>query len=127
MPSNALSSKRTYLVKPKVCKSIPKWKKITSGSFPDCGWEPNQITVQVGVPASADFFACLLCEPAGNSYQIDWTPDKVYLLYPPPTSNCVKITVDFEAYQVGQGSLVAKATWFNGATCTATLPIVVIP
>jgi hypothetical protein len=127
MVSNSLSSRRGIIRRPKVCKSIPKWKLITSGSFPACSLEPTEQTISEANYADLEFFACLLCEPKTIGINVTDDPDGGYFVYSADPENCVNLGMTWFPPAPGDFVVTLTAHWFTGATCSASATIHVVP
>ena len=126
MTSNAMSRRGQILHRPKVCKSIPKWKKIAGGSFPACSLEPSQATIDVDETLGMEFFACLLCEPKSNPIGVQVTATDGDFLIDAPHGNCTPSPASYKSSVPGEKYLQVLVTWFTGAKCYATAQITVV-
>lgn len=125
MVSNKLSSRRTFLVRPKVCKSLPKIKLAAMASAALVYFDPSQKNEGINQWGSVDFYACLPCEAVGSDVAIVWTADGLELNAPPIVPNCTTVSVDFRGANPGQFAILAQCTWQSGAYAVARCVITI--
>lgn len=126
MPSNALSRRGQILHRPKVCKSIPKWKKVAGGSFPECWLSPASATIDVNENLGLTFWACLLCEPKSNPINVQVSATDGNFLIDAPHGNCNLHPASYETSTPGVKLLQVLTTWFTGAKCYTSATITVV-
>ena len=115
------------LLRPKVCKSIPKTKLIAQTSFPTCSLTMDKVVMHQAEHVEGSFIACLLCEPDGNPIKVipSATAGEFNLVGTP--INCYPTTVQYDAWVIGEQILRCRATWFNGAICESKILVTVLP
>ena len=127
MTSNKLSTRRGMLLRPKVCKSIPKINQISAASFPTCYLTLDKYTVHQNDHVEGVYFGCLLCEPQSNPIKVVPTATAGEFNIVGTPMNCYPCTVQYDAYVLGVQTLTCEGTWFNGALCVASVQVTVIP
>lgn len=127
MVSNKLSSKRHFLVRPKVCKAQSHKASIVGLSLPDCVIDPPAVTIVEYDVAKIELSFCVMCEPIGNPVKFTEHFEEGYTSGPPEIVNCQPIIVYWHDLPPGHHLITFEIEWWSGASCQLECVVTVLP
>jgi hypothetical protein len=123
MASNKLSTRRGYLLRPKVCTPSPPPSEAPGLPPRSCGLDPAEITTEPEDTEEFEFWACCEALPLEEAVACEWECTGGELTAPDSAQNCEPPdTASWEApEETGDYTVTCLFTWSDSGQCSDSI------